>query len=143
VGREILSVACLHRLRRCWAGLLWHSYTRTCVVGAACNASTNQCQADKPLACRAVVRLLRCLSVGPRALLGRIRDRAWHQRHRGLECRLAAVVGLDDAVQVSVGYQGTCAVRARRRDLLGNPFGTATTYTPVAVAGSATQHRSR
>jgi alpha-tubulin suppressor-like RCC1 family protein len=60
----------------------------------------------------------------------------------GSNVALPPVVGLDDAVQVSVGYQGTCAVRATGAVICwGNPVGTATTYTPVAVAGigNATQ----
>jgi alpha-tubulin suppressor-like RCC1 family protein len=115
----------------------------TCVVGAACNASTNQCQADKAIG----------LSGGGQTFCAVFQSghvRCWGASGSelgisgtaGSNVALPPVVGLDDAVQVSVGYQGTCAVRATGAVICwGNPVGTATTYTPVAVAGisNATQ----
>ena len=83
----------------------------TCVVGAACNATTNQCQADKAIdisggfdtAC---------------ALLQSGRVRCWGRNgailgaSEGSNVAAPPIAGLEDAVNISVGYGVACAVRA-------------------------------
>jgi alpha-tubulin suppressor-like RCC1 family protein len=88
----------------------------TCVVGAACNASTNQCQADK------AIDISGGGLGGPTfcALFQSGRVRCWGSSGTELgigtstASNVAAppVSGLNDAVQVSVGDSGVCAVRA-------------------------------
>jgi alpha-tubulin suppressor-like RCC1 family protein len=125
----------------------------TCVVGAACNASTNQCQADKAID----------ISGGGTygttafcALFQSGRVRCWgggYGAELGIGTNTASnvaappVSGLNDAVQVSVGDSGVCAVRATGAVVCwGMPVtvsGTTTTSTnlPVLVPGitNATQ----
>jgi Regulator of chromosome condensation (RCC1) repeat len=115
----------------------------TCSVGAACDSGTKTCKVDKAID----------ISGGGNTFCALFQSghvRCWGgsgtelgiSNSSGSNVALPPVVGLDDAVQVSVGSQGTCAVRATGAVICwGNPVGTASTYTPVAVAGisNATQ----
>jgi len=116
----------------------------TCSVGAACDSGAKTCQADRATD----------ISGGGNTFCARFQSghvRCWGGSGPELGISNSAgsnvalppnVVGLDDAVQVSVGFQGTCAVRATGAVICwGNPVGTATTSLPVDVAGitNATQ----
>jgi hypothetical protein len=84
---------------------------RTCMIGAACNASTNLCQADKAIDISGTYDTV-C------ALLQSGRVRCWGLTgamlgtSTGSSVAAPPIAGLEDAVNISVGYGVVCAVRA-------------------------------
>ena len=84
---------------------------RTCVVGAACNTSTNQCQVDKAIDISGtedtICALLQSGSVRCWGTNGPMMGAA-----TGSNVAAPPIAGLQDAVNISVGYGTACAVRA-------------------------------
>ena len=82
----------------------------TCVEGAACNAGTNQCQADKAIDISGtedtVCALLQSGSVRCWGTNGAMLGAA-----TGSNVAAPPVAGLEDAAYISVGYGTACAVR--------------------------------
>jgi alpha-tubulin suppressor-like RCC1 family protein len=82
----------------------------TCVVGAACNANTNQCQADKAIDLSGTEDTI-C------ALFQSGSVRCWGTNGPMLGAAAGSnvagppIAGLADAVNISVGYRTACAVR--------------------------------
>jgi alpha-tubulin suppressor-like RCC1 family protein len=82
-----------------------------CAMGAACNASTNQCQADKAIDISGTEDTV-C------ALFQSGRVRCWGTNGTmlgasgGSNVAAPPIAGLEDAVNISVGYHVACAVRA-------------------------------
>ena len=83
----------------------------TCAIGAACNASTNQCQADKAIDISGTEDTMCALFQS-----GRVRcwgtNGAMLGASTGSNVAAPPIAGLEDAVNVSVGYDAACAVRA-------------------------------
>jgi alpha-tubulin suppressor-like RCC1 family protein len=113
-----------------------------CVEGAACNASTNQCQADKAIDISGTNDTV-C------ALFQSGRVRCWGTNGTMLGATTASnvaatpIAGLEDAVNISVGDSTACAVRATGTVVCWGsaPAGGGSSAVPVVVSGvtNATQ----
>jgi alpha-tubulin suppressor-like RCC1 family protein len=115
----------------------------TCVVGAACNSGTSKCEADKAIDISGSNDTFCVLFKS-----GRVR--CWGSNgaklgigsNTGSNVAAPPVTGLEDAVQLSVGWNGVCAVRATGAVLCwGTPPGGTATNSTVAIPGitNATQ----
>jgi alpha-tubulin suppressor-like RCC1 family protein len=115
----------------------------TCAVGGACDSGTGKCKADKAIG-------LSGEHVSFCALFQSGRVRCWGGSgpnlgigvDTGSNVAAPPVIGLEDAVQVSVGWGGVCAVRATGAVACwGNPVNAGSTNSIVAVPGitNATQ----